>query len=131
MAQKHDQVSSDRKHFQPLENQSVLNHLHHKIHHTKKVRNFIRGETSAQVGRVVLHLKIRHDKGIDERPDLVGQLLDHHHHHHHHNHRQYHHYYPKDSPQQGIGDDIPLDIFGELIVTMMHSGKSVETKNIG
>ena len=86
-----------------------------------KVRNFIRGETSAQVGRVVLHLKIRHDKGIDERPDLVGELLDHHH----------HHYYPEESSQQRIGDVIPLDLFGELIVTMMHSGKSVETKNIG
>ena len=35
MAQKHDQVSSDCKHFQPLENQSVLNHLHHKIHHVE------------------------------------------------------------------------------------------------
>ena len=24
---------------------------------------------------MVLHLKIRHDKGIDERPDLVGELI--------------------------------------------------------
>ena len=35
----------------------------------------LRGETRTQVGRVVLHLKIRHDKGIDERPDLVGELV--------------------------------------------------------
>ena len=35
----------------------------------------LRGETRTQVGRVVLHLKIRHDKGIDERPDLVGELI--------------------------------------------------------
>ena len=35
----------------------------------------LRGETRAQVGRVVLQLKIRHDKGIDERPDLVGEFL--------------------------------------------------------
>ena len=26
------------------------------------------------MGRVILQLKIRHDKGIDERPDLVGEF---------------------------------------------------------